>query len=135
MLAPALLKQTFTIPAHVVSTVIDDGAILLDLETKYFYRVNASGWAIAQLLENGATLPHVIDQCRRWGAEEHQNSTISDFIELLLKENVVAATHDTPDDSAVEFAGTWTPPSVERQAEPLHRVIISAFDPSIPLAE
>ena len=38
-----------TLRPDVVATVLEDGAVLLDLETKYFYSVNPSGWAILQL--------------------------------------------------------------------------------------
>ena len=41
--------------AEVVATVLENEAVLLDLRTKYFYSVNASGWAIAQLFESGTT--------------------------------------------------------------------------------
>jgi hypothetical protein len=35
----------------------------------------------------------------------------------------------------LDLPGPWAPPTLQKQAEPLQRVIVSAFDPSVPLAE
>jgi hypothetical protein len=31
--------------------------------------------------------------------------------------------------------GGWRPPTIDKHREPLQRIVISAFDPTLPLAE
>ena len=90
-------QEMLSLRPDVVATGLDAGAVLLDLDTKYFYALNASGWALVQLFEAAASF----DEARAF-----------------------ALACGAPDGDGVE-----------RQAEPLQQVIVSAFDPSIPLAE
>lgn len=118
-----------------VATVVEDGAVLLDLETKYFYKVNETGWAILQLFEfQSVHEEDILAQCRAWGAGTEDEPRISAFLQSCMKESLVDAM-PAGDVSPVEFSGTWQTPSIERQAEPLQSIVTSAFDPSIPLAE
>ena len=118
----------------VVATVLDDAAVLLDLETKYFYQLNASGWALVQLFEAGASTDDVEAQAKRWGAPATETRR---FIDELCAARLLEPIDDEPiaSESGIVPPQPWTPPTVERQAEPLHQVIVSAFDPSIPMAE
>ena len=125
-----------TLRPDVVVTTLEREAVLLDLETKYFYSVNAPGWAITQLFESGATRAHVCERCRAWGADDPALADVAAFIDRLVAENLVR-----PDGGgavaaeAVAFEGTWSVPTLEKHQEPLQRVMISAFDPTLPLAE
>jgi hypothetical protein len=133
MLAPELLKRPLSLQPHVVTTILDDGAVLFDLETKYFYRLNSTGWALVKMFEDGTTVEEVRRQCRAWSAPEAHTPAIDRLLETLVSENLVAtASHAA---AASEMYGSWTEPVIERQAEPLQGLISSAFDPSIPLAE
>lgn len=121
----------------VVATVLDHGALLLDLESKYFYLLNPSGWAIAQLFETGASMDSVLALCRAWGAPEEDLEGVRSTIDQMISERLVLPTDLNGDGTTVtgEPPAQWEPVKLERQAEPLQRVIVSAFDPSIPLAE
>jgi hypothetical protein len=118
----------------VVATVLDHGALLLDLDSKYFYLLNPSGWAVAQLFEDGASVDHAVERASAWGASEGEISGIRSTIEQMVSERLLE-----PAASAANVYGdaptNWEPVRFERQAEPLQKVIVSAFDPSIPLAE
>lgn len=117
-----------------VATVVEDGAVLLDLETKYFYDLNESAWAVVQLTENTAVQSDaIVDRCAAWGARDE--AALRDFLCELLSEGVIEeaqAPQALPD---VKFEGAWTSPSMRREAQPLQSIVTSAFDPSIPLAE
>ncbi len=137
MLANEPLIERFELRSDVVATVLEDGAVLLDLETKYFYRLNRTGWAIAQLFESGATMDEVWAYCRSLGAPSEDDAAVTALITVLSRDNLIEASRvpssvsqgpDTPEQP-------WSTPTIERQAEPLQRVIISAFDPSVPLVE
>jgi coenzyme PQQ synthesis protein D (PqqD) len=137
MLANECVAERFELRPDVVATVLEDGAVLLDLETKYFYRLNRSGWAIAQLFETGATVADALEHSHACGASAKDDAAITSFIDALSRDRLIETAEDGPGAAicASETAGTWSPPTIERQAEPLQRVIISAFDPSVPLVE
>lgn len=118
----------------VVATVLDHGALLLDLESKYFYLVNPSGWAVTQLFEDGASIAHVMRRASAWGASEQDLRGVRACVEQMVGERVIESTA-TPANVSGDAPSTWEPMRFERQAEPLQKVIVSAFDPSIPLAE
>jgi hypothetical protein len=119
----------------VVATVLEDGAVLLDLETKYFYSVNSPGWAILQLFETGAEPAQVMDHCRRWGQTKSAENATRRFIELLIEDRLVTDDGPPLPGQAVDWEGDWSPPLIEKHKEPLQRIMTSAFDPTLPLAE
>jgi hypothetical protein len=123
----------------VVSTVLDDGAILLDLETKYFYELDAAGWALAAMFEEGSDLESVLAQSRSWGATSDDEPAIRNLIETLISENLIvpgdestAAAIGAP---AIDAPPKWTRPTIRKQEQPLQQIMMSAFDPSVPLLE
>jgi hypothetical protein len=118
----------------VVATVLDHGALLLDLESKYFYLLNPTGWAVTQLFEEGASLDHVLDRCRAWGAPETDLEGVRSMVADMVRDGLVGPSSNASAPEG-EAPDAWQPVHMERQAEPLQRVIVSAFDPSIPLAE
>jgi hypothetical protein len=124
----------FALRPDVVATILDHGALLLDLDSKYFYLLNPSGWAVTQLFEDGATVDHALERARSWGASETDVAGVEKMVEELRGERLIE-----PAGSIQNVVGTppetWQSVTLERQAEPLQRVIVSAFDPSIPLAE
>ncbi len=118
----------------VVATVLDHGALLLDLESKYFYLLNPSGWSVVQLFEDGCTYDHAESRARSWGAPDEDMAGLRSALQLMLDERLLEPMAD-PANIDGQAPPEWQPVQVERQAEPLQRVIVSAFDPSIPLAE
>jgi hypothetical protein len=124
----------YALRPDVVATILDHGALLLDLESKYFYLLNPSGWALTQLFEEGASMDHALAQARSWGAGEADLVAVRQMVERLVSEHLIE-----PSEVIANVPGNspeaWLPVSLERQAEPLQKVIVSAFDPSIPLAE
>lgn len=117
-----------------VATVIEDGAVLLDLESKYFYSLNASGWAIVQIFEStGASLDRILSQCRRWGATD--DDEIRTFLVRLAEKRIVEIAVDSDEREQPYFGGAWEKPALTCHEQPLLSIIKSAFDPNIPLAE
>ena len=118
-----------------VATVLTDGAVVLDLRSKYFYSANPTAWAIIQLFEVGATRAEVQAASKSWGAGEADAPAINDIIDQLIAENLLQpAEGPAPVLPPVIVAG-WVPPSVLKHREPLQRIMVSAFDPGLPLAE
>jgi hypothetical protein len=129
-----VMSNAYALRPDVVATVLDEGALLLDLETKYFYLLNRSGWALTQLFESGATVEHAVERCRNWGAPEADIADVRSAVARMIDERLLELS-DADGAPKGERPVTWEPIRFERQAEPLQRVIVSAFDPSIPLAE
>lgn len=127
--------EVMTLRSDVVSTVLDQGAILLDLETKYFYTVNTSGWAVLQMLEQGASRQQISAQCLAWGMPEAHQADLERFLNQLAGERLIEAGGDPGAPQSQMLEGSWRPPEIEKQKEPLQRIMASAFDPSLPLAE
>jgi hypothetical protein len=114
------------------AAVLDDGAVLLDLNSKYFYALNASGWAIAQVLESGASFEDVLRRTGAWGADA---ADVRAFLTELQRYGLLEASAGAGETAEVTWEGPWAAPTLERQSEPLQTIMVSAFDPSIPLAE
>ena len=127
-------ENGYRLRPDVVATVLDHGALLLDLESKYFYLLNTPGWSVVQLFEEGSTISHAVARAGAWGASEADRAGVADMIERMIAERLLEAAAD-PANTDGDAPPEWQPVSLERQAEPLQRVIVSAFDPSIPLAE
>lgn len=117
---------------EIVVTTLKGGAVLLDLDTKYFYSLNTSAWAITQQFEMPNRGSEVLAMGANWGAPGEQ---ITAFIGRLLEEGLLTETDEEPCPCAEAFEGPWMEPTVEMHQEPLHKVMVSAFDPSLPLAE
>lgn len=117
----------------ITAAVLDNGAVLLDLESKYFYALNASGWAIVQLFESGSSLDAAKAQARAWGASD--DGRVDQFIAQLNGFGLLELSELPPMSAQIEPVDAWMAPTIDRQAEPLQNVMVSAFDPSFPLGE
>lgn len=130
----AVLPKTVTLRPTLVATVVEDGAVLLDLDSKYFYALNETAWAVVQLFETSpASVDAVLAQCARWGA--NGDASVRAFLEQLAEERIIEEGGASETLPQVTFGGEWRSPVMRRQAEPLQNIVTSAFDPSIPLAE
>ena len=119
---------------EVVATVLNDGAVILDLRTKYFFSANPTAWAILQMFETGATAPEVLEFSQKWGANG-DTPAINRLIEQIIAEGLVERV-DAPDGAALAIPmSAWVAPELSKHAEPLQRIMVSAFDPGMPLAE
>src|SRR5262245_17605582 len=133
--AATTAQETLMLRPEVVVTTLEKEAVLLDLETKYFYSTNLSGWAIAQAFEGDATRAQVEEHCRAWAVTEEQRAVVAGFIQYLIAERLLFPAPSSQPPSAVAMPDQWDPPRIEKYKEPLQRIMISAFDPTLPLAE
>jgi hypothetical protein len=132
---PQTDNRRWMLRPDVVSTVLSDGAVILDLRSKFFFSANPTGWAIAQMFETGATRAEVHAASQRWGANGADTPAIESVIEQMISEGLVEpASAPTPAVAGVAVAA-WVPPALTKHREPLQRIMVSAFDPGLPLAE
>lgn len=130
---PVEEDRSLMLRSDVVSTVLDEGAILLDLDSKYFYTVNESAWAILRMLENGTSRSGLRSACLNWGMPPDDTTSLDQFVEDIAA--LVEPGGSTEGGAVEPLSGKWSAPTIEKQKEPLQRLVASAFDPSIPLAE
>ena len=118
----------------VVATLVEDGAVLLDLDSKYFYSANQGAWQVLMPFETGATFGQIREHCRLLGADEADLVAVDGICEQLLADTLIEPIEGDCPPLSVE-GGDWTFPTFEKHREPLQKIMASAFDPSIPLAE
>lgn len=119
---------------EVVGTVIENGAVLLNLETNDFYEVNSTGWAILQLFEGGARRDQVMEHCQQWGAPA-DDAAVARFLDVLVGDALVVPSEWPASTADVALDAAWSPPTIEKAPEALQRIVRSPFDPTLPLAE
>ncbi len=120
---------------HVVVTPLGEGALLLHLDSKFFHSINRPGWGILQLLEAGTTRQNIMSNCTDWGAGEHDRAAIENYLDELISNDLAGNFDGKTTGQQAQFSGDWAAPTIERHDEPLERIVTSAFDPSVPLAE
>ena len=101
---------------EVVATVIEDGAVLLNLETNDFYEVNTTGWAILQLFEGGAQRDQVMQRCQQWGAPV-KDPAVAKFVDVLVSDALVVRSEWPASDAEVTLATAWSAPMRSRAGE------------------
>jgi hypothetical protein len=86
------------------------------------------------MFENGTTCAEILEASRKWGANG-DTPAVKQVIDLILSEGL--AEPASPDaGTAPEVAvTTWVLPVLSKHNEPLQRIMVSAFDPGMPLAE
>jgi hypothetical protein len=134
---------------EVVCTELEEGAVLLNMETRLYYSLNQSGLEIFRLLAASADeselVRHVAD---RFDVDEQGAlAAVTGFLAQLGGERLVLAdeggTAGSPFAGATAAAETeteagrrpFTQPELIKHDEPLHEVSTSPFDPQLPLAE
>ncbi len=118
-----------------VVTTLEHEAVVLDLETKFFFSINPSGWAIGELFETGATPAQALEACRQAEAPATIEAQVQGFIATLIDEGLLTPADHAAAEPRIQFAGPWEAPTVTKHREPLQQVVVSAFDPTLPLAE
>jgi hypothetical protein len=118
--------------SDVVTTVLQDGGVILDLRSKYFFSANSTALAIVQMFETGTSPAEVLEAAVKWGANG-DTPAVKKVIDQIISEGLVEPAGATAGD--VPEVGAWVLPVLSKHNEPLQRIMVSAFDPGMPLAE
>lgn len=133
-LSPEPMPADLTLNPDVVSSTLEGGGVLLDLTTKQYFALNGSGLAIWQHLEDGGTLGDIYN-----AAGPDRADAVASFTDALLALQLAQPASSSSDTAAttIGFAlpGTWDAPSVTAHGRPLSQVILSPFDPTVPIPE
>jgi hypothetical protein len=115
--------------------VVDDGGVLLHLDTKFYYSLNGPGLAVWSLLEGGEADP-AAPLSARWNAPSLR-AEVEAFLAELARESLVVEGDGAPGGGAPLLDGVreWNAPRLIRHDVPLNQILSNPFDPSVPLAE
>ena len=86
------LDTALSIPTHVVSRVIDDETVLLNLESGLYFGVDQVGQRIWQLVGEGESLRSIVDRIvAEYEVEATQAATdVLDFATMLVEKGLLA---------------------------------------------
>ena len=132
----------------VVCTELEDGAVLLNMETRLYYSLNESALELWNLVDGRRTAPQIGEAltARCEIEPEAARDIASRFVGELEEERLVVS---APSPEPAAAGGSGAPPPAEpggstrkfvapeliKHDEPLHEVPSSPFDPQLPLAE
>src|ERR1700722_7252037 len=111
--------------SDVVTTVLQDGGVILDLRSKYFFSANSTALAIVQMFETGTSIAEVLQATVKWGATGDApavRKVIDQIVSEGLVEQAGRATGNAPDVAVT----TWILPVLSKHNEPLQRIMVSA---------
>jgi hypothetical protein len=130
---------------EVVATELTEGAVLLNIETGFYYSLNEPGAEIWRRLDAAESANDLAERLReRFEVEpERAAAAATGFVAELEREGLVARSDGagTVSDSAAAAAAPagerrpFAEPELIKHDEPLHEVSMSPFDPQLPLAE
>lgn len=124
----------------VVCTVLEEGGVLLHLETRYYYSVNPTGLAYWLALEDGVADPAAQFAARFAGVPGVRES-VEAFGAELVRERLARADDAVAAGGGAERAlslapgASWAPLRLTRHEAPLNQILSNPFDPCVPLAE
>lgn len=122
-----------TLNPDVVCSSLPEGGVLLDLDTKQYFALNQTGLAVWQYLEDGGALAQLRSTLDA-AASAELDAFAAALIEHGLGQRADAA---QPAGPIAAFAPTspWAAPLVTPHGRPLAQVILSPFDPTVPIPE
>ena len=129
----------------VVCTELEDGAVLLNMETRLYYSLNEVGrevWRWLGSVENDE-IASVLSQRYEVGQQDALDALAAYLAKLEEEQLAKQAEAGTPIEpapsrdprAASDTKLSFAPPELSRHDEPLHEVATSPFDPQLPLAE
>lgn len=127
---------------EVVFTELEDGAVLLNMETRTYYSLNESGaavWSLIPAHSGPETLTEAL-QAEFDVDGERAAAAVGEFVAQLRSERLLVEHAEALPLAAERTAATaqrrkWGEPQLIKHDEPLHEVPLTPFDPQLPLAE
>jgi hypothetical protein len=127
---------------EVVATELEEGAVLLNMATSFYYSLNEPGaeiWRGVGAAEEPAALAERLSARFEVEAARAVEAAAS-FVAELEREGLVVEGDGAPTSASRPSAPAdgrqpFSDPELVKHDEPLHEVSMSPFDPQLPLAE
>jgi hypothetical protein len=132
---------------EVVYTDLEEGAVLLHLETRFYYSLNEVGQAVWRLLDSAESLEDLLEKLAEAYEVDVQRveESVSKFLQELEREQLTLPRREAIDERPRQGSASAPAPSQQKRPfvepelikhdEPLHEVVMNPFDPQLPLAE
>lgn len=134
--------RAFAKHPEVIYTELEDGAVLLHLESGFYYSLDTVGLEIWRQLNAGVPLEAIAPAlAQRFDVDPDAAETaVAAFVDELVHERVIAPSDAAAQAVALAAAAGSTrapfrSPVIVKHDEPLHQVSTHPFDPQLPLAE
>jgi hypothetical protein len=131
---------------EVVYSEMEEGAVLLNLESRFYYTLDAAGLEVWRAIDSARDLGDLrralLAKFEDTGGDADRR--LQQFVDELCRERLVvvadstAPAGDTANAEVVPPAGDRRPlagPALVKHDEPLHEMSQHPFDPQLPLAE
>jgi hypothetical protein len=130
---------------EVVYSEMEDGAVLLNLESRFYYSLDAAGLEVWKAVDEAAGPADLVRALltRFDATEDVADARVRQFVAALQAERLVLPAEASEAGSQRAKPATvadgrrppLTGPSLVKHAEPLHEMSPHPFDPQLPLAE
>lgn len=132
---------------EVVYTDLEEGAVLLHLETRFYYSLNEVGQSIWRLLDSAESLEDMLRRLEEEYEVDRQlaEESVSKFLQELEREQLTLPRREAGSERPHQGSASAPAPSKQKRPfvepelikhdEPLHEVVMNPFDPQLPLAE
>ncbi|MGH2992611.1 MAG: PqqD family protein [Solirubrobacterales bacterium] len=119
---------------------MEDGAVLLNMETRLYYSLNEPALDLWNLVDHAGTAARLAQLLSDEFAVDapKAETTAASFFAQLERERLIGPAADDAPDAPAPAGGEKRPfadPELVKHDEPLHEVATSPFDPQLPLAE
>lgn len=123
----------------VVCSPLQEGGVLFDLATKQYFALNSTGLLVWQYLEDGGTLDGLERALHSAnGSGTNGDFGLARFVEALSEHGLTVEGAEANGEAAapsLALPPSWEPPNVTPHGRPLSQVILSPFDPTVPIPE
>jgi hypothetical protein len=116
---------------------LGEGGILFDLNSKQYFSLNRSAAEIWNYLDAGGSLAQLeAELASRGGASQAESEGgLREFAEFLTAHRLVEVGAAEGSAPLPSILGAWERPRIEQHGNPLSDVILSPFDPTVPIPE
>jgi hypothetical protein len=121
----------------VVCSALGEGGVLFDLDSKQYFALNSTGLLLWEALEDGRAVLSLAEQIAQTYADRSCAASVRDFADRLVSLGLaVPSAEGAQCDGRIRvLPADWVPPEVTAHGRPLAKVILSPFDPTVPVPE
>lgn len=132
-----MIHQNLAANPDVLFSDLGEGGILFDLNSKRYFSLNASASAAWSYLEAGGSLAELERSLRNAQPVPDTGDAygLGEFAAFLVREKLAEPGSATVAVPVPSLADAWERPRIEPHGNPLSDVILSPFDPTVPIPE
>jgi hypothetical protein len=131
--------RSLAVNPDVVCSPLAEGGVLFNLSTKQYFAVNPTGLLVWQYFEEGGGIDQLVQRLvdRYPGGSDPAAFGVREFAARLVGLGLADAADggSNPRADGLSLPPAWMTPEVTPHGQPLSKVILSPFDPTVPIPE